>query len=199
MTAVQDTLQGFQKLSQKNALVCRLSRALNQHILPDFKVLFQPGQAPAPLVIAVALGTILSFIPAPLLDSLLVGVIFARFRQVNKSALLAARIVWNDLVVVPLYVPGFRFGMRLVEPFTVNDTTLAIKIIGFSLGLVLLTAAATIASAAIMVGFISVLRLWQNSPSRDGRSFQDLFKQRSAARTGLPSPPVMLSGNADNS
>ena len=53
------------------------------------------------IVIAVALGTILGFMPAPFLDSLLVGVIFARFRQINRSALLAARIVWNDLIVVP--------------------------------------------------------------------------------------------------
>ena len=166
MTAVQDTVQGFQKFSQENALLQRLYGLIKRHLLSECVVLLLPGQAPAPLVVAVALGTTLSFIPAPLLDSLLVGVIFARFRQVNRSALLAARIVWNDLVVVPLYVPGFRFGMRLLDPFTVNDTTLAIKVTAFSLGLVFLTAAATLLSVALMFALIMILKRLQRSPSR---------------------------------
>jgi hypothetical protein len=157
MALVQDALQVFQKFSQKNALINRVYKSLNQYFLSDFKLLLQPGQAPAPFILAIMLGTILSFIPAPILDTIVVGMIFARFRRINRSALILARIVWNDLIVVPLYVPGFRIGMRLVHPYSVNETSLTIKVLGFSLGLILLTAAATILSTVITLGFIKIL------------------------------------------
>jgi hypothetical protein len=164
MTIAQDVVQGFREFSQKYVLTYRLSNALNQYILSDFKVLIQPDQAFVPLIVAVALGTILSFIPAPILDTLFVGIIFARFRQVNRSALLLARVVWNDLIVVPLYVPSFRFGMRLLEPYTVNEPSFAIKVVGFSLGLTMLTAAATIISTTVTLGLIKIFQKWQMKP-----------------------------------
>jgi hypothetical protein len=163
MAAVQNTILSFQKLSQKDTLICRLHRALDECILSDFRILLKPDQAPAPLIVAVAIGTILSFIPAPFLDSLLVGLIIARFRKINRSALIASRIVWNDLVVVPLYVPGFRFGMQLVEPFSLNVPTFAIKTIGFSLGLLFLTTTATILSAGLMFALVSILNRWHRT------------------------------------
>lgn len=164
MTAVQNTLLSFQIFFQKNALLYRLHKALNEHILSDLRVLLQPDQAPAPLVVSAALGTVISFIPAPFLDSLLIGLVIARFRKINRSALIASRIVWNDLIVVPLYVPGFRFGMRLVEPFSVNDPSFGLKIMGFSLGLLFLTTAATILSVGMMFAFLSILQRLRNSP-----------------------------------
>ncbi len=162
MTVVQSTLLSFQIFFQKNALLYRLHKALNEHILSDLRVLLQPDQAPAPLVVAAALGTVISFIPAPFLDSLLIGLVIARFRKINRSALIASRIVWNDLIVVPLYVPGFRFGMRLVEPFSVNDPSFALKLMGFSLGLLFLTTAATILSVGTMFAFLSILQRLRN-------------------------------------
>ncbi|MFN2304588.1 MAG: hypothetical protein ACK2TV_12740, partial [Anaerolineales bacterium] len=125
-------------------------------------------QAFVPVIVAVALGTILSFIPAPILDTLFVGIIFARFRQVNRSALLLARVVWNDLIVVPLYVPSFRFGMRLLEPYTVNEPSFVIKALGFSLGLTILTAAAAILSMVVTFGLIKIFQKWQMTPSNFG-------------------------------
>jgi hypothetical protein len=160
MAAVQITILSFQKSSPKNTLVYRLHHGLDEYILSDLRVLLQPDQAPAPLVIAAALGTILSFIPAPFLDTFLVGLIIARCRKINRSVLIASRIVWNDLLVVPLYLPGFRFGMQLVEPFSLNEPTFAIKIIGFSLGLLFLTAVATILSAGMMFAFVSIVNRW---------------------------------------
>ena len=157
MALVQETIQGFPNGAQINNLVCRVRSAIEQHFVSDLKVMLQPGQAPAPLIIAVALGTILSFIPAPVLDSFLVGIILTRYRQVNRTALLATRIVWNDLIVVPLYVRGFRFGMHLLEPFFVNSSPLSLRIFAFSLGLLLLASAATIISTIVMFGFITLL------------------------------------------
>lgn len=163
MAQTRLTLHGLVNVTQKIDLVFRVRSAIDQYFLCDLKIMLQPGQAPAPLIIAVALGTILSFIPAPLLDSLLVGVIFARYRQVNRAALLTARVVWNDLVVVPLYVPGFRFGMRLLEPFFVNNSALSVRFIAFSLGLVILASAATFISAVVMFSIVTVLDQWRRS------------------------------------
>lgn len=163
MAAFQETLQGFQKFSQNNALLYRLRGAINQYVVTDCKNLFQAGQAPGPYVIAASLGTILSFIPAPLLDTLLVGIIFARFRQVNRPVLLAARIIWNDLIVFPLYFPGFRFGLQLLEPYSANYTSFTIKVMAFSIGLLGLTAAATFLSASIMFVLVTVLQRRRSS------------------------------------
>ena len=168
MTKAQDVSQAFQKLSQKYVLTYRLYNALNQYVLSDFKVLLRPDQPSGPLIVAVALGTILSFLPAPVLDTLVVGVIFARFRRVNRSALLLARMVWNDLIVLPLYVPGFRFGMRLVDPYTVNEPSFVIKALGFSLGLTILPAAAAILSMVVTFGLIKIFQKWQMTPSNFG-------------------------------
>jgi uncharacterized protein (DUF2062 family) len=165
MAMAQDA-QRFQKLSQKKVVADRLHSVLSKHILSDLKLMLQPGQETGPLILAVALGTILSFIPAPILDTLVVGMIFARFRRINRSALIIARIVWNDLIVVPLYVPSFRFGMGLVETYKINESSFEIKLLGFSLGLISLTAAATALSVAVTLVFFKILHKWQMSPSR---------------------------------
>ena len=165
MAAYQEKLQLFQKKSQKNILFDRVHGMIDQYIVSDLKNLLQPGHDPGPLVTAVVLGTILSFIPAPFLDSFLVGVLVIRFRQLNRAAILAARLVWNDLIVVPLYWPSFRLGLRLLEPYSANNPTFTTNVLAFSLGLMLLTAAATFLSAALMLVVVVVLERWQQSSS----------------------------------
>jgi hypothetical protein len=165
MTAVQNTLLSLPKYFHKSALLYRLHRALNEYILSDLRGMLLPNQPPGPFVVAAILGTILSFMPAPFLDSLLVGLIFARFRKINRSALIVSRIIWNDLIVVPLYMPGFRLGMRLIEPFSKNEPTFAIKIIGFSLGLLLLTVAAAAVSAGTMSALVLIFQRWRRRPA----------------------------------
>lgn len=141
----------------------RIHSAIDRLILGDIRALLQPGQSATPLVLSAVLGTLLSFMPAPILDTLLVGIIFARFRQINRSALLAARLVWNDFVVVPLYVPGYRFGMSLLDPYVVGGSTLTARAGAFSLGLLALTLSAAIISAAVMFIFITLLGHWRGS------------------------------------
>ncbi len=70
--------------------------------------LLETTAAPSRLAFAFALGTFSAFLPVIILDSLLVMALLARFRQVNKAAVFAARAVWNDFVVVPLYASGFK-------------------------------------------------------------------------------------------
>lgn len=136
-------------------------REIGEQFLLDLKTILQPGQAPLPLILAVALGTMLSFVPAPFLDSLLVGIILARYRQINRPLVLAARMVWNDLIVVPLYVPGFRLGMRFLQILAVDNGTPQVRIAGFALGVVALASAATIASVLSMFCLLLLLRQWQ--------------------------------------
>jgi hypothetical protein len=135
-----------------------LRQVIDRLVLQDLRSLLNPGQAPAPLVGAAMLGTLLSFIPVPFLDTFLVGFIFARFRNVNRAALLAARVLWNDLIVIPLYLPGFRFGMSLLEPHFADSLGLPVQAGAFLLGLFALTLLATCISAVVMFSFITLLQ-----------------------------------------
>jgi hypothetical protein len=140
-----------------------IPQAIDRLILHDLRALLSPGQPPAPLVAAAILGTLLSFIPAPFVDTLLLGLIITRFKKVNRSALLAARFLWNDLVVLPLYVPGFRFGMSLLEPRVANSSAPPTQAAAFLLGLFALTLAAACMSAVMMFSFVTLLRYWHGS------------------------------------
>ena len=89
------------------------SRNLFQKEIQDLQ---NPANSAWKLAAAFALGTLLSFIPLPMLDSMLVGMVLIRFKQVNRGALLMARLLWNDLVVFPLYGPGYRLGSMIMVP-----------------------------------------------------------------------------------
>jgi hypothetical protein len=155
-----------------------LHQLIDRLVLQDLRSLLSPGQAPAPLVGAAILGTMLSFIPAPFVDTLLVGFIFARFRSVNRSALLAARVLWNDLIVIPLYLPGFRFGMSLLEPHFQNTSGLQVQAGAFLLGLFVLTSIAASVSGVVMFSFITLLRYRQSSAANTVIADSIHFPQR---------------------
>ncbi len=113
--------------------------------------------APLALAAAFALGTLTSFLPLPIFDSLLaVGLAF-KFARLNKGAIFLARAVWNDLLVVPLYAPGFKVGQWLVgsllNPEIVQEMipTHFIWIGSFLLG------TAILAVLAASAGFLAVL------------------------------------------
>lgn len=72
-------------------------------------------ESPSKLALAFAVGTVTAFLPLIVIDTFLTLFILARFRQLNKVAVFGARAVWNDFVVVPLYVPGFKLGQFLLE------------------------------------------------------------------------------------
>jgi uncharacterized protein (DUF2062 family) len=123
----------------------------------DLENLVQPDQARLPLALAVGMGTLISFIPAPLLDTILVGVILTRFRQVNRPAIIAARMVWNDLVVMPLYLPGYRLGARVIGPAATERPEIATEIAAFLIGTIVLAVAATAASILLTAAIFALL------------------------------------------
>ena len=81
----------------------------------QYQEFIQATESPARLALAFAVGTLTAFLPLIIIDTFLTLFILARFRQLNKVAVFGARAVWNDFVVVPLYVPGFKLGHFLLE------------------------------------------------------------------------------------
>lgn len=131
-------------------------------LVQDLQGLSQPDQTPGPIASSFALGTLLSFIPAPVLDTMLVGIILRRAKRINRPALLAARLVWNDLLVIPLYAVGYRLGTSIIAlgPDT-GSRTIPVAI-AFLLGLLLLALIASSFSAltvfALYALFLSMRR-----------------------------------------
>lgn len=85
-------------------------------IAAELHALRNPAQPVGELAAAFALGTLISFIPVPILDTLLVGLVFTRLKRINRAPIFIARVIWNDLLVYPLYGPGYRLGSALVVP-----------------------------------------------------------------------------------
>ncbi|MDX1417395.1 MAG: DUF2062 domain-containing protein [Candidatus Promineifilaceae bacterium] len=82
----------------------------------------QAADSPFFLAAAFALGTLTSFLPVPILDSLLAVGLAAKFARLNKAAIFLARMVWNDLLVVPLYAPGFKLGQWVLASWLSEGT-----------------------------------------------------------------------------
>lgn len=155
----------FRTIDRSNTILWRkLDSFQNEYasfltrMIADLKSFLKMEQAPAALAVAFALGTLLSFIPVPILDTLFVGAILNRYKQLNRAALLCARFIWNDLVVVPLYVPGFRLGMALLKPIVDTDQAFAVSAAAFALGIAVLAVAATLAGTLLIVSLYLMVR-----------------------------------------
>lgn len=57
-----------------------------------------------------ALGTLISVLPTPGFNIALAALLAARYKQLNKAALLTAVGVWNGFVVAPLYALSYQLG-----------------------------------------------------------------------------------------
>lgn len=117
------------------------------------------ADSPLDLAAAFALGTLTSFLPVPILDSLLAVGLALKFARLNKAAIFLARAVWNDLLVFPLYAPGLKVGRWVLSavfdptrPLLVTHTQLTL-LASFLLGVIIL------ASCAAVSGFVAVLLL----------------------------------------
>ncbi len=112
--------------------------------------------SPLGLATAFALGTLTSFFPVPVLDSLLAVVLAAKFARLNKTAIFMARVVWNDLLVIPLYAPGLKVGQWVLTAVLSTETGFAVfhphflLLLSFILGGVLLAVSAATFSFVII-------------------------------------------------
>ena len=127
----------------------------------ELAALGSPLHPAGSLAAAFALGTLISFIPVPVLDSLLVAFVLARCKQVNRAAIFMSRLIWNDLLVFPLYAPGYRLGAQLVRPMVNPEAPLPgifTSILSFAVGSTILAASASICAFCAFLLVVNLLR-----------------------------------------
>ena len=139
------------QLTRISSLFRELTDKLHQKAVQELRDLAVANEAPAVLARAFALGTMLSFVPVPILDTLLVLFILSRYKHVNRPALLAARVLWNDLVVLPLYVPAVHLGRYVVASLPISDNAHAGTLVAFAIGCFAMAVAAAALSAIGMM------------------------------------------------
>jgi uncharacterized protein (DUF2062 family) len=117
----------------------------------------QAADSPLGLAVAFALGTLTSFFPIPVLDSLLAVGLAIRFARLNKAAIFLARLVWNDLLVVPLYAPGLKIGRWVLTAVLGTAEPQAALHSNFFWLLSFLVGAVILAGFAAFLGFLFIL------------------------------------------
>ena len=128
--------------------------------------LLQATDTPLGLAVAFALGTLTSFFPVPILDSLLTAGLVIRFTRLNKGAIFLARLVWNDLLVMPLYATGLKVGRWVLSAILgVPDSYVSLHSNIFWL-LSFLVGAVILAAFAAVFGFLIILLLAKTVQSR---------------------------------
>lgn len=128
----------------------------------QYRAFLDATESPSKLALAFAVGTLTAFLPLIIVDTFLTLFILARFRQLNKVAVFGARAIWNDFVVVPLYVPGFKLGQFLLER-VMGETAVAPTT---KMALTFLLGNGLLALSAVFVSFCLVYLLancYQNS------------------------------------
>jgi len=131
----------------------------------ELRELQNPAHSAKKLAAAFALGTLLSFIPVPLLDSMLVGVVLTRFKQVHRAPLFIARLLWNDLLVFPIYGPAYRLGSALLAPLLHSSPEMpgvrsaVAPLLNFTLGSILMATSAAAAGYMLFWLAVQLLRL----------------------------------------
>ncbi len=111
--------------------------------------LIDPGQSLTRLATAFAVGTLLGFFPIPIVDSLLLALLLGRATYFNRSALLAGKVLWNELFVLPLYAPATRLGLALIGGNQPELNGALGSVLGFCVGLAILALAAALVGALL--------------------------------------------------
>lgn len=77
--------------------------------------IYEAETSPHALALAFSVGTLISLLPTPGLNLVLIGLLTAVFKGIHKGALVASMGVWNIFVITPIYALGHLVGTRLVE------------------------------------------------------------------------------------
>lgn len=78
------------------------------------QLLRQPG-TPHEVAWAFALGTFISLLPTPGLNTVLVMGLAARWKQIHRPAIFTSLGVWNVFVASPLYAAGIKAGQWMLQ------------------------------------------------------------------------------------
>lgn len=119
-------------VSTNKGFVAQLQRRMS--------ALFNTNAPAEALAKSFAIGTLISVLPTPGLNFLLAAFLLARFKQLNKAALLASIGVWNGFVVAPLYALSYQIGGllfggaadQLLKGFLLGNLMIAVGITAVS-------------------------------------------------------------------
>jgi uncharacterized protein len=117
---------------------------------------FDTNATAASLATSFALGTLISILPTPGFNLILTAILAARFKSLNKAALIAAATVWNAFVVAPLYALSYQVGEMLFGVAAVEIAAASyfemVKVFakGFLVGNLIVTAAVTAISYLVV-------------------------------------------------
>lgn len=115
-------MEGQKKIGKQTAV--NLLTTARDRLHAQWQELLQAADAPHDAARSFAIGTSLNFMPLPALDVILAGLLLAKYKRLNRSALLLAFAVWNNFVVLPLYASGYKLGGAIVSA-TVPTAALA--------------------------------------------------------------------------
>lgn len=85
-------------------------KKLNDKIKKHLKEVIALKTSPESIAIGFAIGTFFSLFPTFGLELIIIPVIILIFKRVSKVALLAAYVVWNPLITIPLFFLEYRLG-----------------------------------------------------------------------------------------
>ncbi|MCA9921657.1 MAG: DUF2062 domain-containing protein [Anaerolineales bacterium] len=125
---------------------------------------FDTNASPETTARSFALGTLISVLPTPGFNIALAALLAARYKQLNKAALLAAVGVWNGFVVAPLYALSYQLGEMLFGTmpggFGVVSFPVALLSLvkGFLVGNVLIALLVTAVSYLVVKTAVSQMR-----------------------------------------
>ncbi|MCB9422317.1 MAG: DUF2062 domain-containing protein [Ardenticatenaceae bacterium] len=127
----------------------RLPEMLKTH----WQELIQLDASAQNIALAFAVGTFISVLPIPGIDLALVTLLASLFKQLNRTAMIAALAVWNTFVVAPIYVLSHKVGASL--PLLADKNL----VIGFLAGNLLLAVVITAVSYLIVQASIERYQL----------------------------------------
>jgi uncharacterized protein (DUF2062 family) len=78
------------------------------------RTILEPNVSAPVVAGSFALGTVISLLPVPGVDVVLISLLAVAFKSLHRGALLAALGVWNMFVVAPLYALTFHVSTMLV-------------------------------------------------------------------------------------
>jgi uncharacterized protein (DUF2062 family) len=140
-------------------------KALCMSIKCQFNKMLSLNTSPHEIAIGFAVGSFIVILPSLFLDVPILILLTFLFPKINKLAALSALVVWNPLVLWPLYGVGYFTGAVFFPnlPAVGLDIPLLGKLVSF-FSLRFLAGMAVLAAVLAVIGYIAlwmVVRLYQ--------------------------------------
>jgi len=90
-------------------------KRLKEKIKEHFQEVLKIKKSPKSIAIGFTIGTFFGIAPTFGVEAILIILIILIFKKVSKLALLAAYVIWNPIVTIPLYALGYKIGDFLLK------------------------------------------------------------------------------------